>query len=259
MGMKRTILTQNDKGLLEETIVRYGRIVSFSQIHRIFKAKYSKDGAKNRIALLSQLGWLVRIKKGLYQVVTDIGSLATGTVSNYEISQSLNKESYVSFENALQYHGMFDQMLSGVAAVTRQRARAYHIGGADIEFYKIKEELYFGFFKTRSSVGFVSMARKEKALLDFLHFRSNAYGAGLVWEKLRDYKDSIDLLLFKKYAKKFNLTVIRQAGFFLDRLGVETKDLLKCVRGNTGYGKMTKDSKDFDAKWRLYFDNEIIE
>ena len=103
------------------------------------------------------------------------------------------------------------------------------------------------------------MARKEKAILDFLHFRSNDYCASLVWEKLKTHEKSVDFSLLIKYAKKFNLTVVRQIGFFLDRLGVETKDLSELLKGNTGYGRMTKGSKAFDSKWRLYFDNRITE
>lgn len=259
MDTTRTILTQKDMNFLEDTIVRYGRIVSFSQIHSIFKKKYSVAGAKNRIAHLSKLGWLVRIKKGLYLVVTDIGSLSIGDVSHYTISQALNKDSYISFENALQHHGMFDQMLSNVGSVTYKRSRKYIISDTQIKFYKIKKDLYFGFTKERSDIGLVNIARKEKAILDILHFRSNDYYAGLVWEKLKDYEKSMDFSLLIKYAKKFSLTVVRQTGFFLDRLGVKTKDLLKLLHGNTGYSKMTNNSKVFDAKWRLYFDNRIIE
>lgn len=259
METKRTILTRKDVTLLEDIIVQYGRIVSFSQIHKVFKKKYSIAGAKNRIAHLSKSGWLVRIKKGLYLVVTDIGSLSLGNVSHYTIARALNKDSYISFENALQHHGMFDQMLSGVGSVTYKRSREYTVSDALIKFYTIKKDLYFGFTKERSDIGLVNIARKEKAILDILYFRSNDYYISLVWEKLKNYKDDIDFSLLIKYAKKFNLTLVRKTGFFLDRLGIETKSLFELLNGNTSYGKMTNDSKEFDAKWRLYFDHRIIE
>jgi predicted transcriptional regulator of viral defense system len=191
--------------------------------------------------------------------VTDIGSLASGDVSLYTISQALNKDSYISFESALQYHGMFDQMLSKAGAVTFQRARKYKIKDMDICFFRIKKKLYFGFTAERSDIGLVNIAQKEKALLDILYFRSNRYYAGLVWETLFEYKRKIDFNLLKQCAKKFNLDVIRQVGFFLDRLGVDTSGLLKMLSGKTSYSRMTKASRDFDAKWRLYFDHSIIE
>ncbi len=259
MVTKSTILSQKDARLLEETIVRYGRIVSFVQLKQIFKKDYSLAETRNRVSLLSKVGWLIRLKKGLYVVVTDIGALAANDISLHTICQALNKDSYVSFEGALQSHGMFDQMLASIGAVTFQRARRYKIKDTEIKFFKIKKEYYFGFSQERSDIGLVNVATKEKALLDILYFRSNAYYASLVWEKLATHKEDIDFNLLKQYAKKFNLDVIRQTGFFLDRLGIDTVDLEKIIHGKTSYSRMTAESKKFDSKWRLYFDRRLIE
>jgi predicted transcriptional regulator of viral defense system len=256
---KNIILSKKDAELLEAVIVRYGRIVTFDQLKNVFGTSYSAGKIRNRFSLLAKIGWLVRLKKGLYAVVTDIGSLTANEISVYTVCQALNKDSYISFENALQYHGLFDQMLSTTAAVTFQRVREYKIKGIDARFFKIKKDLYFGFTQERSDIGLVNIAQKEKALLDILYFRSNQYYASLVWEKLSTYRRTLDFKLLKQYAGKFNLDVIRQAGFFLDRLGVDTSDLLKIVSGKTSYSKMTKESKDFNAKWRLYFDHSIVE
>lgn len=259
METKNIILSRKDAGLLEEVIVRYGRIVSFDQLKSVFNKAYSATKIRNRFSLLAKIGWLIRLKKGLYVVVTDIGSLTSNDISVYTICQALNKDSYVSFESALQYHGMFDQMLSTVAAVTFKRVRKYKIKDADVRFFKIKKELYFGFTQERADIGLVNIAQREKALLDIIYFRSNQYYSSLVWEKLSEYRRTLDFNLLKQYARKFNLSVIRQVGFFLDRLGVDTSDLIKIVSGKTSYSKMTKESKDFNAKWRLYFDRSIVE
>lgn len=258
MGTKNIILSKKDARLLEDTIVRFGRIVNFGQISQVFKKKYSLAEAKNRVSLLSRVGWLVRIKKGLYAIVTDIGALSSSDISIYTLCQSLNKDSYVSFENALQLHGMFDQMLATVGAVTFKRARKYKIKETEIRFFKIKKNLYFGFSKERSDIGMVNIAEKEKAIMDILYFRSNTYYAGLVWEKMNEYKNDIDFNLLKQYAKKFNLDVMRQIGFFLDRLSIDTGDLFEKIKGKTSYSRMTNDSLKFNSKWRLYFDNSIV-
>lgn len=259
METKNIILSKKDAKLLEDVIVRYGRIVSFDQLKEVFKEAYSATKIRNRFSLLAKVGWLIRLKRGLYAVVTDIGSLASGDISFYTISQALNRDSYISFESALQYHGMFDQMLSTVGAVTFKRARKYKVRDTDIRFFRIKKELYFGFTQERSDIGLVNIAQKEKALLDILYFRSNQYYASLVWERCCEYKRTIDFSLLKQYTSRFNLDVIRQIGFFLDRLGVDTSDLMKIVSGKTSYSRMAKGSKVFNAKWRLYFDYSIIE
>jgi predicted transcriptional regulator of viral defense system len=258
METKNTILSRKDASLLEDTIIRHGRIVTFAKLRQVFGGEYSLAEIRNRVSFLSKQGWLVRIKRGLYLVVTDIGSLSSCDISVFTIAHALNKDSYISFENALQHHGMFDQMLSTVGSVTFKRARRYKTKDAEIRFFKIKRRFYFGFAEEKSDIGLVNIARPEKALLDMLYFRSNAYYANLVWEKLNEYKRKINLDLLKKYAVRFNLDVARQTGFFLDRLGLDSSDLEKTVRGRLGYSRMTKDSGKFSAKWRLYFEPDIV-
>jgi len=258
MVTENTILSKKDSQLLENVIARYGRIVSFDKIKTVFDEVYSAGESKNRISILSKRGWLIRFKRGLYAVVTDIGSLATNDISSYAVCMALNEDSYVSFENALQYHGMFDQVLSTVSAVTFKRARSYMVKGRRIKFFKIKKELYFGFTQERADIGLAKIAQKEKALLDMLYFRSTGYYAGLVWEKLKESGSMIDFDLLKSYALKFNLDIMRQVGFFLDSLNIDTKGLLAAVKGKTGYSRMTRSSGKFNAKWRLYFDDSVI-
>jgi len=258
METKNTILSRKDALLLEDTIVRHGRIVNFAKLKQVFSGEYSLAEIRNRVSFLSKQGWLMRIKRGLYLIITDIGSLSSCDISVFTIAHALNKDSYISFENALQHHGMFDQMLSTVGSVTFKRARRYKTKDAEIRFFKIKKQFYFGFLEEKSDIGLVNIARAEKALLDMLYFRSNAYYASLVWEKLREYKRRIDFDLLKKYALRLSLDVARQTGFFLDRLGLDATDLEKKVKGRLGYSKMTKDSREFSAKWRLYFEDSIV-
>lgn len=258
METKNTILSKKDAALLEDAIVHHGRIVIFDKLRQIFSREYSLAETRNRVSFLSKQGWLMRIKRGLYLIITDIGSLSSGDISGVSIAQALNKDSYISFENALQHHGMFDQMLATVGAVTFKRARRYKIRVGEVRFFKIKKKYYFGFSGERSDIGLVNIAHKEKALLDMLYFRSNAHYASLVWEKLNDYKQKIDFNLLKKYAAKFNLDVARQAGFFIDRLGLDASELEKIVKGRLSYSKMTNDSREFSAKWRLYFEHSIV-
>jgi predicted transcriptional regulator of viral defense system len=258
MKTRNTILSGRDASLIEDIVVNFGRIVSFDQIKKGLAKNYSAVGIKKRISFLTKQGWFVRIKKGLYIVVTDIGGLGSNDVSSNAISRALNNESYVSFENALQYHGMFDQMVSGTSAVTFERARTYRVKDMTIKFFKIKKELYFGFTEERSDIGLVNIAQKEKALLDILYFRATRYHASLVWEKLKDHRDRIDFKVLKQYAAKFNFNVIRQVGVFLDQIGIDTKDIHSVVAGKKSYSKMTKESKHFNAKWRLYYDDSIV-
>lgn len=256
--MKNTILTEKDLKIIEEIILSAGKVVSSGQIMGLLLKKYSLSGAKKRLAQLVYAGWFVRIKRGLYQVVTDISALKTGDMTLFNSANALNTESYISLESALQHHGMFDQMLSGVYSVTYRRARRYALNNSQIVFCRIKKQLYFGFEETEYNGQMLKMASAEKAVLDILYYYSDNYHAGLVWEILSVHKDSIDWKVFSGFASRFGSDVIRQAGFFMEKLGMDYEALLKKASVLKGYSRMTKGSKMFNAKWRLYFDTEII-
>jgi predicted transcriptional regulator of viral defense system len=258
MVMKNTILTKSDAELLEDVIVKYGRIVDTDDLYEIFGKKYNAHETRKRVSFLSRTGWLQRIKKGLYAVVTDVGELNAFNLSLYSLARTLNKDSYISFENALQYHGMFDQMLASVAAVTFKRARKYKIQNTEVKFYHIKKEFYFGFTREKADNDMVNIAEKEKALLDILYFSADTYHSGLVWEKLSEYRNIIDFSKLISYTLKFNLKVIRQTGFFLDLLEIDTRKLHEKVNGKNSYSRMSSSATKFNAKWRLYFDSDVI-
>lgn len=254
MDIKNTLLSKNDLSLLEEAILRFGRVVLYDELASVFSKKYSEGEIKRRISLLSKKGWLVRIKRGLYIVITDIGTLGFLDISEFIVSEALNKDSYISFENALQHYKMFDQMLLSIEAVTFERARNYQVRNKTYQFSHIKKELYFGFSEIVIQGRKAKMAEKEKALLDMLYFRSSSYIVDLVLEKLRNYGQEIDFKKLKEYTKLYGLSMVRKIGFLLDLIGIDTQDLYKLEKGQKGYTKMTKNSSEFNAKWRLYYD-----
>lgn len=260
MVQKNTILSKRDSYLLEEAVLAHGQVADTSQLHQVFAQAYShRSDRKKHISLLAKAGWLVRIKRGLYLVVTDLSSLAAGNVSNFVISNALNSKSYVSFANALNWYGMFDQLTKSVDAVTSARARKYRFQNTEFRFFRVKEELFFGFSQERVNGKKVNIAEKEKIILDYLFLRRNAATTSLVFEKLRVHKDAFDFSKMITYAKAYSLTVQRNLGFLLDAISVSTDSLYEIVRKkNLGFSKMHAQAQDFNAKWRLYYDHRVI-
>jgi predicted transcriptional regulator of viral defense system len=254
-----TILSQNDLQLLEKVVITHGKIVSFDQLVESYGTDYSIEGVRNRVALLAKKGWLLRLKRGLYMVITDISTLGFSDVSDFIIAQALNNQSYVSFESALQHYGMFDQMLVTVDSVTSARARTYTVeNNKSYRFFHVREDLYFGFTQVRMNGQLIIVAEREKALLDMLYFRSNTLAASVVLEKLKEHQQDIDFEKLKDYAGRYSLTVVREIGFLLDRLGIETDDLYEAstIKENS-YSKMSKEADIFNAKWRFYYDSKL--
>jgi predicted transcriptional regulator of viral defense system len=135
-----TILSSKDAQLLEKVIVQYGHIVSFSDLKKVF-GEYQDLELRQKIARLAKRGWLVRIKKGLYVVVSDITSLSSSNVSLLRITQALNQNSYISLSSALYYYGLIDQLLHTITAITTTRTRHYQFQGFTFSFYILKKML----------------------------------------------------------------------------------------------------------------------
>lgn len=259
MKIKNTILSQKDLALLEAIVLKYGRVVTVAQIQAVIGEFGSNGAIRKRVAQMSKAGWLIRLKKGLYLVVTDISSLGFTDISELVIARSLNDSSYVSFESALQHYGMFDQLLARIDSVSMKVTKTYKVLQTTYSFLKIKNELYFGFTEETIGNQKVKIAEKEKAILDMLYFRSNDYVITLVLEKLREYKDQFDFKKLKEYAEKYSLSMIRKVGLLLDQIGIDTADLLSLSESNKkSHNKLTQTSELYNTKWRLYYDSRLI-
>ena len=261
MRTRNTLLSAKDSALIEQVILHHGQIVNSAQLEQVFKEAYSTKGdTLRRISLLAKAGWLVRIKRGLYLVVADLSALAIGNTSHFLISNALNSQSYISFASALNYHGMFDQLIKTVDAITYKTARNYRFQNMEFRFFRTKKELYFGFTKERVEGKLVNIAEKEKIILDYLYLRKNTAALSLIVEKLKEYKSDFNFSKMVDYAKTYNLATIRNLGFLFDTIGVSSDGLYELADKNMrGFSKMHAQAKTFNAKWRLYYDPRIIE
>ncbi|MBX2997173.1 MAG: hypothetical protein KF893_01590 [Caldilineaceae bacterium] len=239
-------------------MLHYGRIVTFEQIAEAMSESVSREALRYRVAQMSKAGWLIRLKRGVYLVVTDISTLGFVDVSPLVIAQALNRESYISFESALQYHGMFDQLLARIDSVTTITTRRYQVLETTYTFSKIQPDYYFGFRDEQVQGQIVAVAEREKAILDILYFRSSAYTASLILEKLATYEDDFDFDKLKTYSQRYSVGMMRKVGFMLDQIGVDTSDLATAEIKNNSYTKLTTTADQFNAKWRLYYDAHLV-
>ncbi|MCK9438482.1 hypothetical protein M0Q39_00165 [Patescibacteria group bacterium] len=258
MSKKNTItLSKSELKILEDLVLDYGSVVDFNMISKKIGKNKNKQEIKNIIGKLVKKGWLVRIKRGLF-AVSDIYSRGSVTFSQQTIAQIIDVNSYVSFEGALQYYGMFDQYLKTITSIGLKRAYYKKFSNWVFRYIKSKKEL-FGDFKEYNIDGrLVKIAIREKAILDFLEYRRSFYSVDLVIERLKDYKNDIDMKKLISISKKYSLTSKRVLGFILDFLNYNSDDLYNEIKKNKNHSFMTSKSKNFNAKWRLYVDDYFV-
>lgn len=255
--MNNTILSEKDTQLIEKVILEYGKIVTINNLMAVFSTEYSDMAAHNRIQKLADNGWFKRIKRGTYLVIENISSRYQNDHSLLLISNALNEQSYVSLSYALNYYNLFDQYSKVVVAVTMGEPKRYSFDDHVFKYAKVKKSMYFGFSQKTESGGSINIADVEKALIDTLYLDKSFTSASLIYEKLRDHQDSIDFRKLVDYALKIDMALKRKFGFLLDHLNIETNDLYKSLGENRGYSKFTSDSRQFNAKWRIYYDERI--
>ena len=254
--MKRSILTNVQRQVLEELIAEHGLIVSTQDI--LGKIHHKTLASKHRlIGQLRQAGWLVRIKNGLYQIA-DLGSLGALSLSRYTIAQLLLPESYVSFYAALQYHGLFDQSLSSISSVSLQQKSTVYLEGTTYQFIKTKSAYYYGFGLYAMDGRWVQIAEIEKAIVDLMQFHRNGTTINFVVELLRDSRHRLQTEQLVAYALRSPLAVQRSIGFLLDTSGLDASALAGTAQQSSSLTKLTAESKQYDSTWRLYYDPYFV-
>ncbi len=117
---------------------------------------------------------LTRLERGKY-LLTD------SDISDFEIAQFLYSPSYISFETALNYHGILSQFPIEITSVTTKSPTQKVVMDKLYSYAKIKTKLFTGYYKEGKAL----MAYPSKALFD--QFYMVAKGI-----KTEEYLDEMD-------------------------------------------------------------------
>lgn len=251
--MKQTILTLKQSVLLEKLIVKYGQIVTSEQIYLEVADTWDRQQAKKLVTKLVNNGWLIRIKRGLY-TISNFSNRGFLSLSSYIVANLLVKESYVSFESALSYYGMFDQLTDKVISISKKRYKTVQLDSTEYSFVNVKDRFFFGWQEVMIDTHVTRIATAEKALVDTIQFHKSKYSIDVVIEKLQEHQNILNMEMLCEYTSKMSTTTVKIFGFMLDLLGIDSKRLYTLVKSKQGTHWMLVGDKKFNAKWRLYYD-----
>ncbi len=254
--MKNTLISTTNSEILENLILKYGQIVTSQQIFAEENALFNHKQAQYFIATLVAHGWLMRIKKGLY-AISDLSTRGFLALSSFAVAHLLVNDSYISFESALQHHGMFDQLTKTTTSVSLKAHKRVLLQQIEYRFVKTKEEYYFGWQEVDIDHRATRIATAEKAIVDMVNFHKSVYAIDVVMEKLREYKKDLDIARLNEYIGKFSMTTIKIFGFLFDLLSMDSSQLLRRAQHTRGAHRMSASARAFNAKWRLYYDEHF--
>ena len=250
--MKQTILSEKQSEILENLIAKYGQVVTSHQIYQEVGRIFDYQQTKNLVSKLVSNGWLVRIKRELY-AISNLSSRGYLNLSPYAVASLLLPESYVSFEAALAYHGMFDQLTRKTVSLSLKMHKVVEHSGFTYTFVKTKPDYFFGWQETTFGSLSARIAEPEKALIDMVNFHKSQYSIDLVIEKLVEYKRDIDLDRLNVNLRRFPSTTIKTFGLIFDLLGIDSNKLRTSIDTKRGTSWMLPGDSKFNARWRLYY------
>ena len=112
-------------------------------------------------------GLLQRLKRGVYKFCD------FQIKDSFILSDLLYSPSYISKETALNYYGIIPDIPFAVTSITTNKSMDFNIERYGLFIYShIKPELFFGYKTIKTNVYNYKIALPEKALFDFIYFRS---------------------------------------------------------------------------------------
>jgi predicted transcriptional regulator of viral defense system len=142
-------------------------------------------------------GLLVRVKRNMY--VLQENWKQAGRDEKYILANLGQTPSYISLMTALDYYEITSQMQRDyIESIAVKRSKEARVNGSVFRYTKIKNNLYFGFKKTKSFF----IATPEKALLDALYLIS--YGRYAIDIAALDF-DKLDKAELKRISNEFPL------------------------------------------------------
>ncbi len=164
---------------LNKIIKSNRHLFSSRDIQEVFGIK-SKKTLEGVIKKFVDENILTRLEKGKYL-------LADANISDFEIAQFLYSPSYISFETALNYHGILSQFPVEITSATTKFPVQKVIQGKLYSYSKIKVNLFTGYYKEKNAL----IAYPEKALFDQLYMIAKGV-------KTEEYLDEMDYINIDK-------------------------------------------------------------
>ena len=143
-----------ERGLTVFTPYDFERVFAISD----HKAKYFLEKE-------ATTGLLLRLKKGLYSLKTDIPS-------EEEIANRLYRPSYISFEYALSYYHLIPESVYEITSATTKPTRRFDVSGKTFSYLTIKKQAYTGYTVIKKMDTSFVIAEPEKAVVDYCYFVS---------------------------------------------------------------------------------------
>jgi len=187
----------------------------------VFSASLLKAGDVDKRELSVQLsrwvrsGRLVQLRRGIYAIAMPYQKIQPHP---FLVANTLRKNSYVSLQSALAFHGLIPEYVPVCTSVTTGRSEQLETALGTFSYRRIKPDYLFGFRQQEvapKQQAFVAVP--EKALLDLVYLTPGADTDSYLRELRLQHTDALDGETLEKLADRtckpklrFAAKIIRQ-------------------------------------------------
>ena len=150
-------------------------------------------------------GWICSLKKGLYELTYpgDFG------IPDMHIANKLYGPSYVSLETALSKFSIIPEVSMAVTSVTTKPTRRFKNKHGLFLYRTIRRQAFCGYYVERQGSFDILIAEPEKALVDYLYFKTYRKQKFDLKEERLDKAaiSKLDKKRLKKYAQFYGINL----------------------------------------------------
>lgn len=225
--MSRTV-SQSKRSQLLQRLSQSGYRILRADLAREFLPEASSVHINQMLHHLTQNGWLMRLRRGLYALSPDV--FQGPPIHEYELAMALVEPAAISHWSALSVHGLTEQLPREVVVLTTSDVSIprdssgdglVEAGGHNFRFCRVIPEHYFGFQTVWRGEALISVTDPERTLLDGLCRPQLCGDWGGVLEAFEQHLGGLQLERICEYAPRLGIATAKRLGWVLERLGVE--------------------------------------
>ncbi len=188
----------------KELIQKKYYIFSFEDICVLYPLE-KREHLRQYLCRWKKQGWIGSLKRGLYELTFP----EQRDIPDLFIANKMYAPSYVSLETALSYYSMIPEVSMAVTSVTAKTTRQFKNTHGLFIYRSICSEAFRGYMIEKHDGVDILIAEPEKALIDYLYFKSlSAQKFDKEAERI-DMKrvDRLNAQKLERYAQLYGLNV----------------------------------------------------
>ena len=142
-------------------------VFSFEELG-VFYPDEKRTSLKQYLSRWNRAGWIASLRKGLYELTFP----ESHAIPDLYIANKVYSPSYVSMETALSHYSIIPEVSMAVVSITSKPTRRFKNFHGLFIYHSIQPKAFGGYFIEKYNGFNVLMAEPEKALVDYLYFKT---------------------------------------------------------------------------------------